>query len=499
MSSVTEKLGTFLPEHYDQIFSHIENMANIGGWVLDVATGKTRWTPEVYRIHDLDFDTATDLEMGVNYFLGSHKEVIAKAVEDCIEKQQSYDLKLLLKSAKGKVKDVHVYGKPEIENGKTVRLWGAIQDITQSEERAKELESKQEKLDTAQRIANFGFYETDLVAQTWVGSDRFYELFGFEAADAPFTMKAFESILHPEDSAEVMEIFDSALAAQDDFHAEYRCINKKTGAVIWVKSTSKVEYDANGTPLRILGIKTDISDMKNTMLNLEAANTELQDKNTQLEQYGYITSHDLKSPLNNLTGFLDLISMEVEDVDNPVLKEYMSYVFETTERMRKRINTLLDHAKIGVKRSVQKVDLQKLVMEVRGDISEEIKQTKAIINQEQLPVIQADAEEMHILFQNLLENAIKYRNPEITPVIHIGVTEQNGAHLFYVRDNGQGIPKGEAKDIFKMFHRVADTASIKGTGIGLFHCKKIVGLHGGEIWVESELGEGSTFYFTIAK
>ncbi|MGB0166653.1 MAG: ATP-binding protein [Luteibaculum sp.] len=489
--------GTYKEENYGRIFNEIEEMALIGGWMLDVATGKTEWTSQVYKIHDLDESVTTDLEKGVNYYTPASRVLVSKAVGDCINFHQPFKLKLQLKSAKGQLKDVQVAGKPELEDGDVVRVWGAIQDITETEERLRKLEDDQIKLKTAQSVSNFGFYETNLLTSTWTGSDRFYEIFGFDKSKEPFTTLEFQAIVHPDDYEEVMRVFGQALQNKEDFNAEYRCIQQKTGETIWVRSTSKVEYNSEGTPLRILGVKSDITSYKNLLLAQESTNMELQEKNTQLEQYAFLTSHDLKSPLNNLQGFLELIAAELEEIDNEEIQEYMDYVFQTTSRMKKQISTLLDHAKIGVRRNVGRCDLSKIVNKAVSDLGTMIDDTHAKIKINHLPVVKGDEVELKILFQNLLENAIKYRKPDSKPEITIAAGDRNKDWLISIADNGMGIPKESQEEIFKMFARTEEAKDVKGTGIGLYHCRKIVELHAGKIWVDENQQGGSTFYFNL--
>ena len=210
-----------------QIFEQMEDLAQVGGWVLDVKTGQTHWTSQVYKIHDLDELISTDFERGMNYYTQPSRGIINQAVSNCINRGEPFRLKLQIKSATGVLKEVSVAGKAVQENGEVVKVYGAIQDITESEKQLRALLDEQTKVSKAQSISNFGYYETDLVNNTWVGSDRFYEIFGFDKHNEPFTTEEFQAIVHPEDVAEVMKEFGESLANKKDFYAEYRCINRK--------------------------------------------------------------------------------------------------------------------------------------------------------------------------------------------------------------------------------------------------------------------------------
>lgn len=482
-----------------QIFEQMEDLAQVGGWVLDVKTGQTHWTSQVYKIHDLDELISTDFERGINYYTQPSRGMINQAVSNCINRGEPFRLKLQIKSATGVLKEVSVAGKAVQENGEVVKVYGAIQDITESEKQLRALLDEQTKVSKAQSISNFGYYETDLVNNTWVGSDRFYEIFGFDKHNEPFTTEEFQAIVHPEDLAEVMKEFGESLANKKDFYAEYRCINRKDKGVIWVKSTSKVEYDVDGNPVRILGVKFDITEFIKLLKKVEKSNKELESRNQQLQEYAYITSHDLKSPLNNIMSFLELISEDVQEIDNPELKGYLDYVLEASERMKLQITTLLDHARIGVNRVISKVDMEQLLKKLISDLRVDIRESQAKIDFKDLPEVKGDAVELRILLQNLISNAIKYRDYDKELHIEVSCTEEEHFYHFTVEDNGLGIDQKYHESIFEMFARTQESQNIKGTGIGLAQSKKIVNLHNGSIWVESSLGVGSAFHFTIAK
>ena len=273
----------------------------------------------------------------------------------------------------------------------------------------------------------------------------------------------------------------------------------KQKGVIWVKSTSKVEYDLDGNPVRILGVKFDITEFIKLLKKVEKSNIELESRNQQLQEYAYITSHDLKSPLNNIMSFLELISEDVQEIDNPELKGYLDYVLEASERMKLQITTLLDHARIGVNRVISKVDIEQLLKKLISDLRVDIRESQARIDFKDLPEVKGDAVELRILLQNLISNAIKYRDYDTELHIEVSCTEEEHFYHFTVEDNGLGIDQKYHESIFEMFARTQESQNIKGTGIGLAQSKKIVNLHNGSIWVESSLGVGSTFHFTIAK
>ena len=165
--------------------------------------------------------------------------------------------------------------------------------------------------------------------------------------------------------------------------------------------------------------------------------------------------------------------------------------------MRNLINSLLEYSRIGGNRKLAPVDCNLLVSQISNDLNKIINENNATILYKNLPVVNGYETELRLLFQNLIHNAIKFRKKEIVPIIEISAQKEPEKWVFSVKDNGIGIAEKYLKKIFVIFQRLHDRDTFEGTGIGLAHCKKVVRLHGGQIWAESQPGEGSTFFFTI--
>ena len=266
---------------------------------------------------------------------------------------------------------------------------------------------------------------------------------------------------------------------------------------IRILETKKIPIvDEKGYPLYLLGISNDITERKKVEDELKHKSEELARSNTELEQFAYVASHDLQEPLRMVTSYLQLIEKRYKDKLDQDANEFIQYAVDGSYRMRTLIQSLLEYSRINRAKPFEWFDLGVLLNDVLGNISELIKENNAIIKTSELPKIFGDYVLIDQLFQNLIANAIKFRssqNPEIT----ISVTSQNNEYLFSVKDNGIGIQKEYSDKIFVIFQRLHSKEKYAGTGIGLAICKKIVERHGGKIWVESEIGKGSTFYFTI--
>ncbi|HMK17033.1 MAG TPA: CHASE3 domain-containing protein [Chitinophagaceae bacterium] len=231
---------------------------------------------------------------------------------------------------------------------------------------------------------------------------------------------------------------------------------------------------------------------------LKDYNFELERKNREIEQFAYIASHDLQEPLRSISNFSKLLSEKLGDHPDKKIRDYTGLVTGGATRMSNLIFDLLEYSRIGKDVSKSVIDCDKLVHEVLTDMVADIKENNAEIHVSKLPLVHGYPY-LKSLFQNLLSNAIKFHKAETHPVIQISAIDKGSEFQFTIKDNGIGMEKIYHERIFIIFQRLHSRAEYEGTGIGLSQCKKIVELHGGKIWVESEPGKGSTFIFTIPK
>lgn len=233
--------------------------------------------------------------------------------------------------------------------------------------------------------------------------------------------------------------------------------------------------------------------------NLVRQNEALKSSKTTLEQYAYIASHDLRTPLQNILNFSNLLSVEVKDRLSKTERKYFHFLKENVVQMQGTTEDLLRFT-VSSHEAVQKklVDANKVVKDVLGDIASVTDEKKAVINVEKMPeAILVDDRLFRQLIQNLLTNAVKFVPPSRSPIVHISAERKNKHVTFKICDNGLGIREEHQQKIFELFNKLHTRQEYKGTGLGLALCKKIVERHGGQIWLESEEGKGSTFYFDI--
>lgn len=246
-------------------------------------------------------------------------------------------------------------------------------------------------------------------------------------------------------------------------------------------------------------VEVRTSELQIKMQDLAVANEKLSKSNKELEEFAYITSHDLQEPLTTINGFAKLLMKKTSQNNDGEFKKYIEIINDSSNRMKNLITDLLIYSRIGTNKVTELTDLNILIQEIESDMTNKISISHGIINYNNLPTIKCYKLELRLLFQNLISNALKFQNKTLNPIININFLEKENEYQFSVNDNGIGIDKNNIDKIFNIFQRLHTKQEYKGTGIGLSHCKKIVELHSGKIWVESKINVGSTFYFTISK
>lgn len=271
----------------------------------------------------------------------------------------------------------------------------------------------------------------------------------------------------------------------------------KDGKIMEVILNATIERDEKE---KITGIRytfADISELKKTQRELEKQKYDLERVNKDLEQFVSICSHDLQEPLSTIKFGSDVLGKIYSEKLDVKGKNYINYIEDASTRMSNQIKALLEHSRIGRGAKKKRVDLKEMVEVVKYDLGKSIKDSNAQIHVSNLPKLMGYEVELRLLFQNLLSNAIKYTPEDRSPIIRISAYKEQDYWVFSIVDNGSGIPKNELANIFTIFNRVERDKAKDGTGVGLAHVDKIVKLHGGTIWVDSQLGVGSSFYFKL--
>ena len=386
-------------------------------------------------------------------------------------------------------------GLSPITTKEGTQVLATIVDITESKRAAEELKRTNDFLNAILENIPIMIFVKDAKDLKFVRVNKAVEdLFGYTRAEI---IGKSDYQLFPKDEADFFVSNDKKLLesgaimeiGEEPAQTKYKGIRIIETTIVLIK-------DTKGQPAYILGITDDITERKKMMAELDNKTKELGRSNTELEQFAYVASHDLQEPLRMITSYLQLLENRYKDKLDQDAKDFIGFAVDGSNRMKALIQSLLEYSRINRIKPFEEIDVNLLVKDVLGNLSASIKESNAIIKADDLPKIHGDPILIGQVFQNLIENALKFKSTR-TPEIIISGKKQNDEFLFSVKDNGIGIQKEYIGKLFVIFQRLHTKEKYPGTGMGLAICKKIVERYGGRIWVESEVDKGSTFYFTI--
>ncbi len=363
-----------------------------------------------------------------------------------------------------------------------------------------QLHEQEEQLRLALDAANMGTWNWHIPSGKVTWSKQVQHLHGF-ANDPDFddTHKMLWSVIHKPDAKKLQRILHDMVnnTEQFSFRAIYR-LHLKDGQLRWLEAMGQRIDDEAGKPLRITGTIADITDRQQAEAEREGLIEELESRNAELERFTYTVSHDLKSPLITIRGFLGLLERDIERGNQEKIERDMARIHAAAARMLNLLDDLLELSRIGrLTNPPTAVSLNTLAAEAIELATGRIQENNVTVTvQPDLPTVLVDKPRIVEVLQNLIDNAVKFRGEEPNPTIHIGVREDETEIVCFVQDNGIGIEPKYLERIFNLFERL--NPSIDGTGVGLALIKRIVEFHNGRIWAESAgIGQGTTFFFTL--
>jgi PAS domain S-box-containing protein len=338
--------------------------------------------------------------------------------------------------------------------------------------------------------AQVGYWHWDLASDRLEWSALCKKMFGIPE-DEPMSYERFLAALHPDDRARAEQAVREHLeggGATHEYNIEFRSV-WPDGTTHWILSKGSATFE-NGKPLRMAGIALDISDRKRIEEDLRAANSDL-------EQFAYSVSHDLQEPMRTLKIYTQLLGRRYGEKLQGEAQTFLNHIQQGASRMEMLLRDLLTYTRTTRLAPGQPADVGTAIQTALDNLGAAIADTRALITFEPMPSVPVHATQLQQLFQNLVGNAIKYHRPGVAPVVHVAVKRLDHRWLFSIADNGIGIEPEYRENIFGLFKRLHSADRYSGTGIGLALCQRVVELYHGRIWVESELGKGSTFYFTL--
>lgn len=365
-----------------------------------------------------------------------------------------------------------------------------LQDvITQYLHFYEEVRGRQEVLSKVQKVAEIGIFEADLHSGQMKISEGFCALFGLSTPGS-LSISKFKELVHPEDVAHFSNSLNRSLN-ETRFSFEFRCIRPSDKAVIYVKCMGETLQDSEGEPYKIIGLKQNVTNVRQHEKQLKEQNTELKKLNEELDNFVYRVSHDLRAPNSSILGLIEIILSHETDVGK--IRELLQLVRKSLLKQDHFIKDILDYSR-NSRLEVKPEEIN--FKEIFGEVATELRngyQKETIdlsINIQQEYPFATDSSRLHIILNNLLSNSFKYLNPqEQKSRVKVKVQVKRAEAFITIEDNGMGIEKARQKRVFDMFYRATD--KMPGSGLGLYIVKEALLKIQGDISLESEVGKGT--------
>lgn len=480
----------------EELLRQANRLAKIGSWNYNLQNQEIYWSEITRQIHEAEPEYTPVLVESMNFYKeGESRDTILEAVQEAALRGTPWDLELQIVTAKGNEKWVRTIGEVELFEGKPIRMYGSLQDIDDrkmaevafknaSEERIEILESIQD-----------GFFAID--------KDFIVKYWNQRAAELLHTPK--ELII----GKYLWDLFSDA-TENISYHKYNQALNEQKSVQFedyYEKIKRWFEVSAYPSQNGLSVYFKDITErkaaeelLKELNLKLEQKARELSSSNADLENFAFVASHDLQEPLRMITSFLAQLENRYDDILDEKGKKYIHFASDGAKRMRKIILDLLEYSRVGRLNTERGyVDLNEIVKDIKLLYKRLIREKNAVIKTVNLPKIWGARSPIHQILQNLVHNGLNYNKDDVNPEIVITSEESENFWKISVRDNGIGIHPDDHSKIFNLFQRLHSNEKYSGTGLGLAIGKKIIEDHGGQIWLESEEGIGSTFHFTIEK
>ena len=383
-----------------------------------------------------------------------------------------------------------------------------FKDITKRKKYEKEIIDSRQRLEKVMDSTNDAIWELNINTNIISWGTGYQKLFGYHLKNNETSYEDWKSQIADDDRKSTVDSLLQTLEdeSKDSWSAEYHFL-RSDGEYAFILDRAYIIRNKSGDPERIIGAKTDITYRKeheesllylNKILSNRAE--ELHRNNQELEQFAHVASHDLQEPLRMITGFLSQLDKKYSDQLDDKAQKYIDFAFSGAQRMRRSIVDLLEYSKIGKEDlQHQNIDLNSILDEIKATLAQFTDENNAQIIYEDLPTVYSVRTPLIQVFYNLITNGIKYRKPNVAPVIKIRSEETAESFIIAVEDNGIGISKDYHDKIFMIFQRLHGRDEYSGTGVGLAIVKKSIEQIGGEIWLESKEDQGSTFYIQLSK
>lgn len=467
----------------EALLSIAEKTAMIGGWTVEIPSGKVAWTPVMFDIFEVPQGEEPDLDAGLSLYTDDSRETLSAAIDLCTRTGIPFDEEVQFRTSSGRIRWGRAIGHGvKNENGEIVRLQGGFQDITASRQAMDQIKRYAERQATIFESITDAFFTVD---KDW----RF-----------TYVNRRSEELLHKTRDEllghSLWEIFPAAIGTEFD---EMYTRAMETGESVsfegyYAPLDNWLEISAYPSEEGLAVYYRSIRERKEAQWKLEETLKELERSNRELQDFAFVASHDLQEPLRKIRAFSDRLLVKSDKL-GPDERDYLERMQSAAARMQSLIMDLLSYSRITTRaKPFETCDTEAILRGVLQDMETAISAEQASIQVSPLPSIFGDATQLRQVFQNLISNSIKFHEPGKVPEIMI-YPEAIGQDCWtlVVSDNGIGFDEKYAEKIFHPFQRLHKRDAYSGTGIGMAIVKKILDRHGASVLVQSVPGEGTTF------
>ncbi|WP_224270678.1 PAS domain-containing protein [Haloprofundus salinisoli] len=420
---------------------------------------------------------------------------VTEVIDEAIRTKSTFEMEHQVEQVDGSLGWTFSRAVPILdEDGDIVEWIGMASDITERKQYEWELKRTLDLLEKTEQIADVGGWEIDVNTKEVFWTDHLFDILEVSYDEEPPLDEALD-VYYEEDRPIVKNAVEEALDAGEPFDIESR-IRTPSGEIRWLRIQGSPEVE-DGEVVSLRGAVQDVTERKHREQRLGELIEELEESNERLEQFAYAASHDLQEPLRMVSSYLQLVEQRYAGELDEAGREFIEFAVDGADRMRDMIQGLLKYSRVESRgEPFEPVSLDDVLANVRTDLQVKIAETDAEITSESLPHVEGDQGQLRQLFQNLLDNAFEYSGDKPARV-HVAAEERGQKWAVSVSDEGIGINPDDSERVFEVFQRLHTADEHQGTGIGLALCERIVERHNGNIWVESEPGEGATFWFTL--
>ncbi len=422
------------------------------------------------------------------------REEARRAFVEATGKREPFSMDYRLRRADGEYRWAMDSGRPRFDkNGELAGFAGSVIDVHER----KQASAASSLLSAIVESSDDAIISKDLngIIRSWnSGAERIFGYTANEVIGKPITI-----IIPLERIAEEIDIISRLQRGERIEHFETQR-RAKDGRLLSVSLTVSPVRDGSGKVVGASKVARDVTEREIQEQALREANEALTRANADLQQFAYSASHDLQEPIRNISVYGEMLSRRYSDRLDAKGLQYLSFMTAGAQHMEMLVKDLLAYTQTSETLSEPgAVDANIAMEQALANVAEAMRQAGAVITHNALPTVRIHEVELQQLFQNIIGNAIKYRKEDEAPRIHVTARLEDGRWLFSIRDYGIGIAPAYKDTIFGIFKRLHTDSKYSGTGIGLAICQKIVDRNGGRIWVESELGQGATFFFTVPR